>query len=132
MRCEGGLARGFLVAILVCCGCGPSEPALYDASGAVMFNGQPVPDGEVTFVSEDGRASAPGRIKDGSYSLKATAGKKIVRIRAMKIKPGGARDAFGAPAPEDYLPARYNTQSILHADVAPAGPNQFDFALTSN
>lgn len=51
-------------------------------------------------------------------------------FRAMKVKPGGARDAFGAPAPEDYLPARYNTQSTLHAEVTPTGPNQFDFALT--
>lgn len=46
--------------VLVCAGCGSGEPPLHDVSGSVTFNAQPLPDGEVVFISENGRASEPG------------------------------------------------------------------------
>lgn len=128
MRCRNAMVA--VCAMVFALGCGSGEPALYEVSGAVTLNGKPIPEGEVTFVAENGLVSAPGPVKDGRYTLQTTAGKKTVRILAMKVKPGGARDAFGAPTPENYLPPRYNTQSTLSAEVTPKGPNQFDFPLT--
>ena len=88
-----------------------------------------VANGIRTNYLEDGKASDPAPVKEGRYEARVTAGMKRVRIRAAQIKEGGARDAMGLPVPEDYLPARYNTETTLRADVVAGGPNVFDFPL---
>jgi hypothetical protein len=129
MSARRGLGCGLLVCgLLVVSGCGGTTTA-HAVTGIVTFQGKPLPEGEIVFVAEDGKASDPATVKDGKYSVQVTAGKKLVRIRAARIKPGGARDAMGTPVPEDYLPAKYNTQTTLRAEVVPGGPNVFDFPL---
>jgi len=50
-------------------GCGPSHPACYPVSGKVIYDGQTVTQGTITFYPEQGR-SALGKIEpDGTYSL---------------------------------------------------------------
>jgi len=96
------------------------EPQLYPVTGSITLDGQPLPEGDILFVSVDGaRGPDPGKIKGGSYDLKTTAGEKRVEISAAKIRPGGARGAGGEPVPEEYLPARYNVESKLIVDVKP-------------
>jgi hypothetical protein len=39
------------------------------------------------------------------------------------------RGAGGEPVPEEYIPARYNIESKLSADVQANNANRFDFSL---
>lgn len=127
-------SRRFLGVVLGCAllaalGCQEKPPPTYPVSGSVTFKGQPLPDGTIMFVGDDGKTSDPAPISQGKYTAQATAGIKKVQIRATRIKPGGAKDAMGAAVPEDYLPAKYNTETTLRAEVAPGAANVFDFTL---
>src|SRR5262245_1457424 len=114
------------LATLLIAGCS-NEPRLYPVSGSVSLDGQPVADGDIMFLSQDGvRGPDPGKIKDGNYTLKTTEGKKRVEISASKIRPGGARGGGGEPVPEEYIPTHYNMESKLNADVQPNNKNRFD------
>lgn len=118
-----------VLAMFLPAGCS-NEPRLYPVSGSVSLDGQPVAGGDILFISPDGvRGPDPGKIKDGNYALKTTKGKKRVEISASKIRPGGARGGGGEPVPEEYIPARYNMESKLNADVQPNDNNRFDFSL---
>jgi len=49
-------------------GCGSSAPG--NVSGEVKYNGQPLPDGNITFISQVGdKQTVRGKITDGRYSL---------------------------------------------------------------
>ncbi|MBA4188565.1 MAG: hypothetical protein C0467_11215 [Planctomycetaceae bacterium] len=112
-------------------GCGNTNRAqsTQTVTGLVTFKGQALPDGEIVFVGEDGKASDPAKVHDGRYETVLTPGNKRVRIRAARVKEGGARDAMGAAVAEDYLPAAYNTETTLRAEVVSGGPNVFNFTL---
>ena len=116
-------------ALLAALGCQEKPPPTFAVSGNVTFKGHPLPDGEIVFVGDDGKASDPAPVKQGKYTAQVTAGSKKVRIRAARIKEGGAKDAMGAAVPEDYLPAKYNTETTLSADVVAGAANVIDFPL---
>jgi hypothetical protein len=123
--------RWMALAIAVFSGGCSHEAALYSVSGNVSLDGQPVGDGDILFITPDGsHGPDPGKIKDGKYSLQTTKGPKRVEVSASKIKPGGARGAGGEPVPEECIPARYNTESALTADVRPE-VNTISFELTT-
>ncbi len=119
--------------ILSAIGAGCSHEAQrYPVSGSVTIDGQAVPSGDILFVPVAGdRGPDAGTIKDGKYDLLATEGKKRVEISASKIRAGGVRGAGGEPVPEEYIPARYNVESKLNADVQTKQVNRFDFSLES-
>jgi hypothetical protein len=123
-------AAGLAVTFAWLTGCG-SGPKYQQVSGNVTFDGQAVPDGDITFVPEN-KAFGPtqGRIKDGRYEAKAVQGKNKVQVTASKIKPGGAKGAGGEPVAEDYIPEQFNVISTLSADVT-SSQTQFDFKLDS-
>ena len=52
-----------------------------------------------------------------------------MEIRAAKLEPK-IKNPRGEPTPVDYIPAKYNFQSTLTADVTANG-NQFNFELKS-
>lgn len=119
-------------ALLLILGCS-SGPKTYQVIGTVTLDGRPLPEGDIHFLSVDGRyGPEPGKLKDGRYELWAKAGKKRVEISASRILPGGAKGAGGEPVPEEYIPERYNVQSTLTAEVTPDGANRFDFPLQSH
>ena len=122
------LAGGLLIG-----GCTPAGPKLYEVSGTVTFNGQPVSKGGIMFLPSD-KALAPqgSTIEEGTYKLKAAPGSYHVQITASRMIPGkkvegpsGETDAV-----EQYIPANYNKQTTLNAEVKP-DKNQLDFPLTS-
>ena len=118
----------FLVGIFVC-GCSSGSRS-YPVKGVVTFDGEPVPNGDIMFVEEDGSiAPDAGKIVNGKYDMQVKGGKKRVEIRASKEVPG-AKGLMG-PALEDYIPSRYNSRTELSRDVTSQGPNQFDFKLKS-
>ncbi len=120
-----------LTLLLVACGCGPSAPELYDVTGTVTFDGQPVTDGEIIlFPIEAGQTPDAGPIKDGKFAFKARPGEKKVDIQAVRKDPTktvpdpvtGTR-----PALESYIPERYNTKTELTVEIGPGqDPLEFD------
>lgn len=118
-------------AVLAVGGC-DSAPKLYEVTGAVTIDGQPVPDGDIIFLPADtGAAPEPDKVVDGRYTVRARAGFKKVSVSASKIIPGGARGGGNEPVPEEYIPERYNSRTELTAEVTPDGANVFDFTLTT-
>ncbi len=83
-------------AVLVA-GCGDSGPVTYRVSGAVTYNGQPVPAGEVVFQPDASLGNkGPGSvvlIKDGRYETDdgkgVVGGPYIVRIAGFDGVPVG-------------------------------------------
>src|SRR5262249_13133685 len=116
-------AAGLLVALaLAPAGCS-FEPKTYPVSGTVTFNGQPIPEGVINFIAEDG-AIAPdsGRIVNGQYTAQVKAGRKKVEVYAHREKPG-QKDVkvMGLRAHEAYIPLKYNVNSELKCEVTPQG-----------
>ena len=119
---------------LMASGCGPGGPATYPVTGTATLDGQPIPEGDIIFA-DAAKLSPPsaGKIKDGKFTANVTAGKKNVEIRASKMMPlpGGQTGAMGEKEmPQDYIPAKYNSQTELTMEVS-SGPNTQDFKLES-
>jgi hypothetical protein len=112
-------------------GCGSGEPATYEVRGTVEWKGEPVTDGYVNFFPDGGQPvkADAGKIANGAFVFRSTAGPKTVEIWANREKPGQTSKVMGMREKEQYIPAKYNSQSTLKAEVTPAGPNQFTFKL---
>jgi hypothetical protein len=116
----------FVVALI---GCGPSGSEKYTVTGTVTFDGQPVPDGHIIFApTEPGSAPDAGKIIQGKFELTATAGKKRVEIHASR-ESGPIDPVMGAVPRVPYIPARYNSASVLTAEVTKQGPRHLQFDL---
>ena len=117
-------------------GCGPSGLDLEPVTGTVTFDGQPIPEGRIQFRAVDGDQRAfSGLITNGQYEIEAQPGRMIVEVRASRIIPGKYDESNPdekAPVGEMYIPARYNSQTELTAEVPAGGIQQLNFALTSD
>lgn len=118
---------------LLAVGCGGSDgpPAAerYPVTGTVKLDGQPLASGTISFESEEdaaaGNAPATGEIKDGAYAVESTAGvKKVVISRTEEY---GQPDETGVKPTRETIPARYNANSELTADIKPDAENKYDF-----
>lgn len=126
MRWHGLLAA----ALLVLASCSEAGPKTYEVSGKVTWNGQPLPEGSINFAAADGAPiEDQGKIIAGEYRLRAKPGKKVIRILADR-GTGKIDPVMSQEVREQYIPDRYNTNSILSAEVTADGKNQFDFPLT--
>lgn len=126
------LSLGVLV---VGCVSAPSdEPTTYNVSGTVTLDGHPILEGAMVFLDLDGKQKSYGaRIEGGKFSTSMTAGKKKVEITASrelkdKMEPG---PSGGPPVPaiEQYIPAKYNKQTILEAEISADSSNKLTFNL---
>ncbi len=121
------------LALLVTLGCGSSSgPETIVVSGNVTFDGAPVPSGEIIFrdTAEQVR-SCGGPITDGKYSFEASPGSKRVEITAIREIPGETVEANPGEitaATEMYVPAIYNDQTTLTAEVSES-ETEFNFPL---
>ena len=123
----------FLIATATVAGCRPSGPPTYLVTGSVTVDEQPLTIGEIVFAPED-RTIGPrfGEIVNGKYRLHSTVGKQQVRITASREVPGSEGQGFrGALLIENYIPAQYNSATILSVEVSPDDDNRFDFELAS-
>lgn len=95
-------------------------------SGTVTLDGNPVPNGSISFESADGGPGVgSGGIVDGAYDLRTFPGSKKVRIIAYRSSGGQLGHMAGF---ENYIPRRYNDKTMLIREVSPEG-NQIDFDL---
>lgn len=101
-------------------------------TGGVMFDGQPLPGGAISFYPAD-KTVAPqgGRIRDGGFQVRCRPGKYRVEILASRPKEGAKEQTPGMTPLEQYIPARYNDASTLEAEVSTQRRQQFTFALLS-
>ncbi len=122
------LAPIVLVLAAVAAGCSRSD--LVEVSGAVAWKGQPVETGEIVFLpANKSIAPAAGRIRGGRYKLLSKPGKMRVEIQAVR-KTGKRDPREGFEITELYIPAKYNSNSELAAEVDAEGKNEINFQLT--
>ena len=135
---------GMLLLFVAAIGCGSSDPLNRQAvSGTVTLDGQPLDQGTIELVpvgAEHGVVSG-GLITNGSFQVPADKGlppgNYTVRISSAEVsastgpaQPAGA-DLDNTEPAKERVPAKYNVQSELTAEVKSGGPNTFTFDLTS-
>jgi hypothetical protein len=98
-------------------------------SGTVTYNGQPVPDGSIVFMSADNHLTPDaGKVSGGQFTFSAKPGKKKVEIRAVR-EVGEVIREMGVKARQSYIPTKYNAETTLTADIVVGDKNQFTFDL---
>lgn len=129
-----GIAPG-VIWFVASVGCGEAAPPTVLVSGTVAYDGEPVADGSVTFVSPDGSA-VPGVliVRDGRYEGRVVAGQKRIEVRGMRPARGPAAAAGGPGSDEgglleNYIPASYNDTSTLLRMLDSPGPHVVDLDL---
>jgi hypothetical protein len=125
----GKLRRGLLLlALVTALSCGGRRTTTQPVSGKVTFDGEALPSGILVLVPADpGMSPDSGEIRDGVFAFEAKPGLKTVQIRASRE---AGKSPMG-PVMREYLPARYNSNSTLKAEVKADGPSELDFTLTS-
>ncbi len=116
-----GLLFGLLLA--GCSGGGSDE---YRVTGSVTFDGQPVEQGEMIFFTSEMQPYVT-RITAGQFECYLPEGRKRVEITATRESPTPAPD--GLPNYESYIPAAYNTDSELTAQIEAGRENTLNFDL---
>jgi hypothetical protein len=122
-----------------CGGGGSDQPDLGLVKGTVTFEGAPLAGASVTFMPDSGRPASATTDSAGNYELvyiRDTKGCKIGhnKVEITSVVEGGNEmeaegdDATPAEATKEKLPAKYNTNTELEADVK-AGENTFNFDL---
>lgn len=124
---HGSVAAGSLLAV----GCDTGGHKTYPVTGTVTLDGQPLKEADVLFLPLD-PALGPdaGQVRDGRFAFRAKAGRKRVEIRTSR--PVRIKTAMGETTIwKNSLPARYNSQSTLQAEVRAQSENDFTYDLHS-
>lgn len=119
-----GLLAGILAG-----GC--SQPSDFvEVTGTVRWNGTPMPSGMIVLQPiNPSQAPAGGKIEAGQFRVRSKPGKMRVQIESVRATT--ERDPeTGSFLGEMYVPARYNRETELEADVTRDGNNRFEFLLT--
>ena len=123
-------------------GCGMGSGGT-EMTGTVTFDGKPIEMGQIVFEPQGPGRMAVAPVRDGRYQINATqaptTGVYLVRITAERLtdKQGvtesrSLEDQIQTEEYEQYLPAKYNSQSELNIELTDSSGNTHDFALTSN
>lgn len=117
-------AIGFLMPaflMLICGGCGAKGPPPVAVSGNVSFEGKPVTQGIVLFMSEQGFGSSAEINSRGNYALRSQYGKGI---------PAGTYRVIVTPLPEVVSESDVPSPSAKN-DTHPEIPKKYrDFATS--
>ena len=127
------------LSLLVLAGCGAGPGGRQPVSGTVTFKGAPLAHGTIEFEPAEQSTAASmegGEVREGKYSLPAKQGlmpgKYQVRISSTE-ESGKAPSAESAPGEgppdKELIPAQYNVNTKLTAEVTQKGPNNFNFDL---
>lgn len=109
-------------------GCGPEpyvDPNRATVSGAVTFDGKPLPAGVMTFDSTEGRIGTSISIVQGRYATdRVPLGPNTVTVETESLM-------FGSPGLYTKIPAKYAdpTQSGFTVDVKPGENANVNFEL---
>ena len=122
-------AASCVVLALVLVGCGDSSEAL-SVSGKVMYGGEPLPNGAITFFPARGRPATAPISAEGDYAIALPPGEYVVVINVSADLPSGFKEGDPLPPPKIVLPPQYTTRarSTLTATVTEDQP-RIDFEL---
>jgi hypothetical protein len=137
----GGVKRPCVLCTLACsavafsllAGCGGDRgPERAVVSGIVTFRGKPVRDGTVRFVPTAGSnvPTAGASIADGRYKADGHGGVPVgthkIQVEAFRkaplpLKPGAVAPRYydDGGVPEQFIPARYNSNTQLEIVIPP-------------
>jgi len=122
---------GFLTVCAALAGCHPRRTfaPTFPVHGSVKLDTRPLAEGAIAFISPETGDLQELSVKDGKYEGQVRAGNRRVEIRAFRPRSGPPKPMD--PPPKNFLPKRYNSDTTLSANVSAAGPNMFDFDLSS-
>lgn len=138
-RASGSLPAGVLVGglFLLSIGCGGSENA-GAVSGTVRFKGQPLSEGSVSFIGENGQVATGIIDPSGRYAVdRVPVGSAKVTVQIVRADGPPPVSFAGAPKPaqgtaaEPKIPLRYSvpaTSGLQHSVTK--GKQQKDIELT--
>lgn len=130
MHVRALLSAAFLV---VCLGCGNSGPRTSPVTGIVELDGEPLAEGDMTFVPKGTAGRAAGaRVKGGKYTADVEDGSYSVKITATKKVPLGPGEPSVSGEKDklvSIIPARFNEKTELTLEVK--GTTQKDFKLAT-
>ena len=120
----------FLGILLAALGCGRAGPPMGTVHGEVRLDGDPLPNGYVTFFSvDDSRAPAGTTIDAGTFKLQVPTGAVRVTITSIHVvRPAKLPHDEGDA--RERVPPRYNAKSELRFSVE-QGDNTARFDLSS-
>ncbi|MBN2293115.1 MAG: hypothetical protein JXM70_11855 [Pirellulales bacterium] len=133
----------FLLTLAICLtvtfyGCGGDGREAIE--GKVTFDGQPLADGQISFLPMPGTKgpTAGAAIKNGEFQIASEggtfAGKFRVEITATRPSNRKVMDPESGTminVPQQFIPAIYNQQTQLTAEVISGEKNSFTFELKS-
>lgn len=110
-------------------GCGSS---LVSVSGQVSYDRQLIEQGEIRFVPAEPRQRGHGAaIAAGEYSLELPAGNYQVQVTASRPVKATKSDPSSVGMREDFIPAKYNTQTTLKTTISADQNEDLNFELSS-
>jgi hypothetical protein len=111
-------------------GCG-RESNEVSVQGRVMFRGEPLPGGSITFFPESGRPVMAVIAEDGNYSAEMPPGEYVVAVGVGTELPPGFKEGDPIPPPKVVLPPEYTTRakSSLTATVRQGDEQPTNFEL---
>ena len=137
---SGPLAASVALTLMMSPGCGgESGPPRLPISGRVTLDGQPLSTGAVTLIPTGSGPAVGGTIEGGTFALGRSdgPGPGTYKVEIMSVQPTGKK----VVSPDDptvkidevrnVIPARYNLETRLEAEVKPDGQNAFQFELSS-
>jgi hypothetical protein len=127
-----------VVALASLLGCG--HGGRVSVEGTVTLDGRPMEKGQIQFSPLPGSTgpTAGADVVNGKFAIPPSdgpfAGKFRVQISQVGLTGRKIPNPRGSGMIDEYaqiLPARYNTDSRLEAEVTATGPNRFEYPLTS-
>ncbi len=118
-----------LALLFVANGCAKPGPKMYPVSGNVTLDGQPLAEGTVYFKTVATGEVNTLPVKDGKFAGSAAEGPRRVEVVAYRLIPVAGQ--MGGEVQESLIAKQFNLNSTLTAEVTAAGPNTFEFAVTS-
>lgn len=127
-----------LLLTMMLIGCGQSRVERTHLTGQVTFDGQPISKGRILFIPDNGPTWG-AEIREGTYSTEGTKGVPTgdLRVEIEAYRTPASYQPSNTDAPEDapqeqYVPAKFNTQSELRMTIEPgSGKVEKDFQLNS-
>jgi|YelNatPaOPRAMG01_1025707.scaffolds.fasta_scaffold179848_1 hypothetical protein len=145
-----------LLALIGGCGKNPKSVEHAEVTGKVLYEGKPLPGGQVTFVTVNGGFVSSGHIdQNGNYRISAPVGEVIIGVDNSMLQPGGGggKGKGGGNAPkggavhpnrpdsesENPIKGRWVNIPLTYADpqqsglkyTVKPGPQTYDIKLTS-
>lgn len=123
------LPFGLLLTLAALAGCGPPNDKVL-VSGTVTWDGKPIPTGQIELFLPQRIPAGAGPIANGRFKFLSKTGNVTVEIHANRARAITGK-AESTRSHEQYVPARYNRQTELTAELVPPGPVSLKFDLRS-